>query len=62
METMTWNREEKVRKAFRELGYLLQCNDFCEERCVFPEIGEGAGCPLNDFEDKVMEAIGRRPE
>ena len=52
-----FDREQEVRGVMRRLAYLLQCNDFCEKRCVFPEVGKGDGCPLNDLEDKLHEAI-----
>lgn len=47
-----------VRNMFSSLSNILRCSDCCEQRCVFPEVGEGAGCPLNEFEDKVLEALG----
>ncbi len=50
--------EDKIRDMFSSLSSILRCNDCCEQRCVFPEVGEGAGCPLNEFEDKVLEALG----
>ena len=51
------DKGQEVRNIMRRLSYLLQCNDICETRCVFPEIGRGDGCPLNDFEDRLYEAV-----
>ena len=48
--------DKQVHELMRQLAEILKCNDCCEERCVFPEVGTGAGCPLNEFEDKVLEA------
>ena len=60
---MTWNKKwDEVHKPFDELSRLLKCNDYCEKRCVFPDVGTGAGCPLNEFEDRVMDALGIRIE
>lgn len=53
-----FDRKQEVRDVMRRLSYLLQCNDSCEKRCVFPDIGTGEGCPLNEFEDRIYEAIG----
>lgn len=55
---MAQGKSDEVRNLFDELGKLLECDGSCSRRCVFPEIGEGAGCPLNEFEDRVMDAIG----
>ena len=53
-----FDRKEEVRRIMNRLSSLLQCNVVCERRCVFPEVGRGDGCPLNDFEDRLYEAIG----
>ena len=55
---MAKTKQEKVRDMFWRLSVIIGCNDCCEKRCVFNDVGTGAGCPLNEFEDKVIEAIG----
>ena len=57
---MTERTEKELRNMFGKLSAILHCSDYCEKRCVFPEVGTSAGCPLNEFEDKVREVIGER--
>lgn len=37
---------------------ILPCTEHCERECVFKDVGKGAGCPLLEFEDRVLEALG----
>ena len=57
---MTERTEKELRNMFGRLAAILHCNDYCEKRCVFPDVGTGAGCPLNEFEDRVRDVIGER--
>lgn len=47
-----------IRNAMREIGKAIDCKGHCKERCVFPDVGKEAGCPLLEFEDRCLEAIG----
>ena len=38
---------------------IVPCNEQCEAECVFKDIGTDAGCPINEFEDRVLEVIGQ---
>lgn len=50
----------RLTRASDEIAYMLGCNKCCEERCAFPDIGTGEGCPINEFFDRVENAIERR--
>lgn len=51
----------KLDRIFDELGDMLDCSGTCREECVFPDVGTSPnGCPLNQFRDRVDEAMERR--
>lgn len=45
-------------EMFRRMSVILHCNDWCEEKCVFEDVGTGAGCPLNEFRDRIDDVMG----
>ena len=52
-------KRDYLRSVMKTLGsVILPCNEHCETECVFKDVGKGAGCPLNEFEDRVLEALG----
>ena len=55
---MAKTKQEEIRELFSRLAGVLGCNGTCEERCVFYDVGTGPGCPLNQFEDRCVEALG----
>ena len=52
----------KLDMLFHEISRIIGCNAICESRCVFPEVGSGVGCPLNQFRDSVDYACGLKEE
>lgn len=52
-------KADYARRLMQEFGtHVLPCNEHCENECVFKDVGVGCGCPLNEFEDRVLEALG----
>lgn len=49
----------KLDMLFDEIGAIMGCDDSCEERCVFYEVGTGPGCPLNQFRDRIDDVLER---
>lgn len=54
---LLYDEYAKLTKVSDELTGLLNCRDHCEERCVFSDIGTGEGCPINEFINRVEDAM-----
>lgn len=48
-------------RFFDWIGELMGCDEQCNQECVFPDVGtRGCRCPINEFRDRVEEAIERK--
>lgn len=49
---------DKLDMLFKEISDIIGCSESCQTRCVYPDVGEQVGCPLNQFRASVDYVFG----